>query len=275
MKRLPVVLLFIPVLFISSINKKSDTEVIHSMFRAIEDIKSIEFTLKDYERVNGSLRVGEQDVKMTYKPLNIFVKVNAPEKDIEVLWKEGENHGKAYVHKKGVPIKMSLNPLGKKMRHGHHTIFELNLNYMKGVLSEFLEQDNTVKDIKITNGGTVTFDGKECMEMIIDNPHFKYRPYNVKAGESVIDISNKYHLSEYMILEKNKELKNYEDVKAGQTIQIPTSYAKKFVLYIDKSTYLPIVQMIYDDQGLFEKYEYYNVQINPSFSGKEFSKKSL
>jgi len=73
-------------------------------------------------------------------------------------------------------------------------------------------------------------------------------------------------------LKKNKEIKNFGDVKPGQIIIIPNAYARKTVLYIDKNTYLPILQTMYDDIGLFEQYEFYNLQLNPKIAEEEFTK---
>jgi outer membrane lipoprotein-sorting protein len=42
-------------------------------------------------------------------------------------------------------------------------------------------------------------------------------------------------------------------------------------LFLDKKTFLPHIQVVYDENGLFEQYEMYNVEINPYFAPDEFS----
>jgi len=44
-------------------------------------------------------------------------------------------------------------------------------------------------------------------------------------------------------------------------------------LYIDKTNYLPVVQIIYDDKGLFGQYEYNSLIVNPVFAPDEFTSK--
>jgi len=243
------------------------------MIESIDHISTIQFKLNDHERIHNKIRVGEEDVKMNYNPLQIYVYVQAPDKGIEVLWKKGENHNKALVHGKHMPITISLDPYGKKMRNGHHTLFELNFHYIAGIVKTMMQNSGGQFENYVKNKGTITFDGKSCYEIEIQYPEFRYYSYQVKKGESIIDIAKQKNLSEYMILEKNK-LKNYHDIQEGQQILIPTAYASKTVFYIDESNYLPLVQMIYDDQGLFEKYEFYDLKLNPSFGKDEFSRKN-
>ena len=44
------------------------------------------------------------------------------------------------------------------------------------------------------------------------------------------------------------------------------------ILYIDKKTFIPIKVMVYDELGLFEEYEFYNLKINTAFENDEFTK---
>ena len=50
------------------------------------------------------------------------------------------------------------------------------------------------------------------------------------------------------------------------------SSIEKLILYIDKATYLPRIIKVYDDKGLFESYEYHNLQLNPHIADEEFTK---
>jgi outer membrane lipoprotein-sorting protein len=41
---------------------------------------------------------------------------------------------------------------------------------------------------------------------------------------------------------------------------------------VDKKSFMPISIKIYDEEGIFEAYDSYNVVINSSFASDEFSK---
>ena len=66
-------------------------------------------------------------------------------------------------------------------------------------------------------------------------------------------------------------MKGYLDVKPGQVIHIPNNYAKSLTLYISKNTLLPLVELIYDDKGLYERYEFTELKVNPMFPVEEFT----
>jgi hypothetical protein len=89
-------------------------------------------------------------------------------------------------------------------------------------------------------------------------------------GEDLNSIARKLNISEYAILERNDEIDFYDDIIPGQEIKVPSSYAKKMILYIDKEYMLPLVIKVYDDRGIYEQYAYKNFVLNPGFKEGEF-----
>ena len=75
-----------------------------------------------------------------------------------------------------------------------------------------------------------------------------------------------------MVLENNPKISWYNDVKEGQVIRVPNAYAKVSLLLIDKEFMLPVNNKVFDDKGLFETYEYYNLQVNTVITQEEFDK---
>ena len=102
------------------------------------------------------------------------------------------------------------------------------------------------------------------------NRNFRYLKYTVQPGENISDIANRLHVNAYAILEINDVCSDYEDVDPGQVIVVPSNYAYKMVLQIDKNTMLPVTIKIFDDNGLFEEYVYNNFELNPDFAANEF-----
>jgi outer membrane lipoprotein-sorting protein len=96
----------------------------------------------------------------------------------------------------------------------------------------------------------------------------------VQNGENLVTIAYKLFVSDYMIMSVNSDIDGYYDVKPGQKIKVPNAYARKTFLFIDKETYLPVVQIMYDEKGLFSKYEFTDVKVNPKFSDVDFSKEN-
>ena len=44
------------------------------------------------------------------------------------------------------------------------------------------------------------------------------------------------------------------------------------MVYIDKKRFIPINIKVYDEEGIYEEYEFYNIHINTPFASDEFLK---
>ena len=250
-------------------------EVIDKMFVAIDNTKTMQFTFHQKERMIKGWNIAETFTKANLSPLKVYLKTTADGGHIEVLYSPAERGGKALIKPNGFPyVNVKLLPTSKQMLSTqHHTIQSIGFGKLKRIIQEALKRakaQNGVNEVFKLNGSN-TYDGKDCHVLLITDPTFTFTNYTVKAGENLFDIAKAKHIAEYMIMERNPGIDDYFDVKAGQVLKIPTSYAQKTTLYIDKKTFLPIYQKMEDDKGLFEQYEFKNVKINPIFSVAEFT----
>ncbi len=156
-------------------------------------------------------------------------------------------------------------------KNQHHTIFETGFDYFVSILEHLYEKYGDQMDHMIQNNGMVKWHGRWCWDLEMTNPFFKYVPYKVKGeNETVLTIARKFKISEFMILELNKEIKNYDDIKPNQVINIPTDYTSKMKLLVDQEKMVPCFILSEDDNGLFEKYELTNLEINTQLNSNEF-----
>lgn len=193
----------------------------------------------------------------------------------ELLWLEGTNNGNALVNPNGFPyIDLNLDPMGSLMRENqHHTVKEVGYDYFADLIRNAIKIAGNAFDSYFKCQGEIEWDNHTCYSIAAEYPDFKYESYAVKKGETLITIARLKHLSEYMLLELNeKEVSNYDDVKTGQMITIPNMYGNKIILYIDKELLVPRVIKVYDEKGLFESYEYRDLEINPKIADEEFTK---
>lgn len=257
--------------FRSPVEIKNAEDLMDELLVSIDKVKSLKFQLKIAERINGKMVLTGSKTKLNRFPRKIYMNVNGP----ELLWVEGWNNGYALVNPNGFPyINLSLNPEGSLMRDGqHHTIHEIGFEYYGSILKQNkLKAGNEFNKIFKFNG-EIKWNNRPCYYLVADNYNFGYTKYTVQKGEDLIKIARKLFLSEYMLLELNKDkMSDYDEAKQGQVIVIPTSYAKRTELYIDKEHLLPVCTKIYDDKGLFESYEYLSLIVNPVFAKDEFSK---
>jgi outer membrane lipoprotein-sorting protein len=245
-------------------------EVVDKMLSAISRIKTISYTTRVQERIDGKQDPGTNQVKLNVKPFKVYVKVSSA----EVLFVEGKNNNKALVKSNSLPyINLSLDPMGSTLRKSqHHTLYEVGFSYFGNIIQDAVKKAGDDFENIFTLKGTIKWEDRDCFVILLENKDFKFIPYVVQPGEDLVSIARTRHLSEYMILERNREVKDYYSVKPGQEILIPTSYAYKTIVYVDKQHFLPVVQIVFDDRGIFERYEFTNIRLNPQFAPDEFNK---
>lgn len=248
-------------------------ELTNKMLAAINNIQTIKYRFWKQERMRGKMEIGEQEVKLNVKPFKAYLYNYAPNSGAEVLFIPTQMEGKALVKPGSFPwTNLNLDPMGDILRKGqHHTLYELGFEYTGGLLADTYKKFGNKIEEYCTIEGSVKYANRDCWKVILENKDYKFLNYQVKQGEDLIKIAKKQWLSEYLLLEYNK-LKSYTDVKVGQNIKIPNSYAKKVVLYIDKQNFLPIYQQLYDNEGVFAEYKYTNLLLNLKIDEKEFTK---
>jgi hypothetical protein len=245
-------------------------ELMIKMINAINDVKTLKYNLKIVERTKGKFNHFQSSVKLKRVPRKLYLSTNG----IEVLWVQGTNKGDALVKPNSFPyVNLNLDPMGSLMREGqHHTINEMGFDYFGKIIVSNILKASIEFDKYFKLEGEEILNGKSCYKITISNPDFKYVDYTVLKGETLVTIARKLHVAEQMILENNKKVDGYKDVKPGQVIKVPTAYAKSVTLFIDKQNFLPVGTRIYDNEGLFEQYDYFNLQLDPVIEDEEFTK---
>ncbi|MEK6616312.1 MAG: DUF1571 domain-containing protein [Bacteroidota bacterium] len=246
-------------------------EILQNTIVSAEKIQTLKFHLKCIERFDGKLISFESEVKMNASPKKVYIYLKGP----EVLWLEGKNNGNALVNPGGFPyMNLNLDPMGSIMRENqHHTVLEVGFDYFADIIKSSISMAGDKFDDYFKYGGTLLYDSHECYLITAEYSDFKYNDYTVQKGETLVTIARKFKVSDYMLLEINSgQVNNYHDVKANQKIKVPNVYGNKMILYIDKELLIPRVIKVYDDKGLFESYEYHNLQVNQKIADEEFTK---
>jgi len=259
----------------TNVNAQNDTPlfIIEKMFEAIEVHNNLQGDLFSEERIGNSTQKNHIKFKLSNSPRMIYIQSIEPNNGVEILYNPSlYGNEKAYVNpnKFLVPnIKLSLhNRLLLDKRH--HTIKHLGFEFLKDVFTDALARAGEQVDSILKYNGTVQFDGRECFEVEIIDPTYATKKYTVKDKEDIFSLSRKLLISEYSVIEMNEDVDNFGDIDAGDIITIPTSYAPKTTLYIDVENYLPIMQLMEDDKGLFEKYEFKNLKLVKTYASNEF-----
>lgn len=241
------------------------------MVKAIKDVDRLKYNLKITERGRKGYNFYESSVKLNRKPRMLYIYI----KGIEVLWTTGTNNGKALVKPNSFPyFNLNLDPMGTLMRQDqHHTVNEMGFDYFGGIIEYCALKLGDKVDQYFYLEGEERWNNRPCYKLVINNKDFAYTTYTVGENENITSIARKLFVSEYMIVELNPKFKDYFDIlKKGQVIKVPNWYAKNVIMYIDQLYFLPIGVKVYDDKSLFEEYNYFFLQVNPTFEKDEFTR---
>ena len=248
--------------------------VLNRMIAACQNLKSSSQVFKSTERMDdGKLYESEILIKFQAQPRKVYLYCVNPNAGAECLWVKGENNDKVIVNPNGFPFfTLKLNPYNELLRQDtHHTIKEIGFDYIVSMLKHYtgFYGDQFYSYLSIVD--TLTWDGRSCIHLRFDYKGFDCLLYTVKSGESITSISEKLYLNDYMVLRRNPGLTGYDHCKPGQVIKVPNFYNRRVEFYVDRATWLPLVQIVYDEKGLFEKYEMKSFVADPDFDAAEFS----
>ena len=255
----------------NSSSPPSVDEIMQLVFNADRNIHTLRFNLKISERIDGKLHLSGSSVKIKTHPNKLYLW----SEKAELLWLENENNNLVKVKPFTFPyFEMNLDAENILLRKGqHHSIRESGFNYFISIIHNNYEQCKTHKSRYFVLLGEEKILNRDCYKISVLNTDFSFYKYTVQKGETIESIARKLFLSEYMILENNPTLGSYKDVRAGDKINVPSSYSQMSVLFIDKIYYLPISTRIYDNKGFFEGYDYDDLKVNLVIPEEEFSPK--
>ncbi|MDO7845967.1 DUF1571 domain-containing protein [Hymenobacter sp. M29] len=240
------------------------------MSAAIEGLKTLRCTVKAQERIGGNINQARSIMKLTYKPLRIYIK---NQKGVEVLYLQGQNSGDAWVYPAAFPyVTLSLDPTGKLMRSNqHHTALQAGFGTISDLLrTTGLRQDNSYsKSFRYV--GDTTLQGRTSYVLRSDFPQFRYVSYKAGKNETIESVAERFGCGTYRVITRN-DLTIGEKIPEGKVLQVPNAYGRRTVLCVDPKTYLPIMVQVNDDKGLFEKFEFLDVVPNQNIPLEEFSK---
>lgn len=243
--------------------------VISNMIDSVNSLRGFKSVIRKTERIEGELVLQVSVVKVSSNPYEVYVRQMSPKSGVEILCADGCK--KALINMNGFPwINLTLDPYGMTMRkHQHHTVHDSGFDLLASILARNLQEFNP-QEQTLTRKDDVYWLGEKAIQIEMINKAYKTKRYKVNGRENIAEIAKKFNVNEYAILELNPECDNYEDVRNGQELIIPSHYGVTMNLYISKKTMLPLIVRVYDHKGLFEEYDYTKFQLNPQFATNEF-----
>lgn len=249
-----------------------DYKLITDMLDSSKKVSSLRYNMKSVERIETGYVTATTKVKLQVHPRRSYL-VNTDNK-LEVLYSEGEMNNKALVKPHVFPyFTMSLDPRGNLMRKNQHfTILDIGFDFSAKTIAIALNKEKDQISKHLTYVGKVEKNKMYCLLLVYENLDFSYYDYTVQHKETISSIAGKLTVNDYMIRCKNKLYDSYGYLKEGSIVKVPTFYCKKAVFYVEEKTMLPISVSIYDEVGLFESYDFFNLEVNKPIPAAEFKR---
>jgi hypothetical protein len=245
-------------------------QLITRLTAAIQGLSSIRCNAEARERVGTKTASDFTAMKIAYRPYRVYLK---NQKGVEVLYAAGQNDNEAMVYPAAFPyITLNLDPNGALMRKGqHHTVLQAGF----GMIADLLNGPDGKADNAYTRSfryaGDSTAQGQTCYVLRSDYPQYRYVAYRVGKNETINSVADHFGCGEYRILERNN-LSVDSKLAEGQVLQVPNAYGRRVLVVVNAKTYLPASVTVYDERGLYEKYNFLDVVANQPIPAAEFSK---
>lgn len=244
-------------------------QLIKQSVSAMSKINKLTGKLVTWERFYNSASgdYGDVNFQIWMKPHEVKLLAFLPEGDkgTRLHFKDGTNKNQTAIRKPAPLIDtlgISLDPEGKKLvNNAHHSMLTLGFKLAHNILAKAIKDHGADFDQYVTYVGKGKRFGRNCHEVKLEFKDWGWESYTMEKTESLLDLERRVNLSAYLIAEKN-EYMVYETIKAGTKLTVPNAFAKTTTLYIDETNLLPIGQIMYDERGVFEKYEFKNLKIN-------------
>lgn len=246
-------------------------KILLQMHDSIKNIRTLRASVASLERIENRFSSARSEIKIQTQPRKIYF-IN-PSKKLEILFDSELSNQRALVKPHVFPyITMSLDPTGNIMRKNqHYTINELGYGFISKSLALTIQKDKDGVN-SFTYRGKTTKNGYTCYLLEYENNQYAYTNYTIGEKETASFIAYKLCVNDYLLRYNNDLLNDFGYLKKGRVLKVPTLYCKKAILYIDEVLMVPISLSLYDDLGLFESYEFLNVEINKPFLENEFSR---
>jgi hypothetical protein len=256
-----------------TVHAQSVRSVLDKMYQGIGSSNVLSYDMTSSERIGSKMVTKNMAFRLQISPRKVYMK----DKDsgVELLYVAGWNSNQPFINPNGFPyVNVSLDLNSSRVRaDGHHPVTHAGFSYLYTQVKnteKLIAQNNKKLEDIIKVVGDFTWNGRSCTKLVLENPDFKFISYTCTQSETLFSLCERINVSEYMVMEKNN-MGYGAKVNKGTILQIPNAFAKKVELYIDKANGLPIYQLVYDDKGVFEKFEFKNVKINPTFDSKEWT----
>jgi hypothetical protein len=254
--------------------ERSDTtpaRVLSVMYDSIHHVQTLRMKVGALERIEKKYLGANSEIKVQTTPRMVYF-INRARR-IEVLYNSEKDPSRALVKPNLFPgLPLSLDPGGSLMRRNqHYTLHELGFEFIGKSVALTLKKDKEGL-ANFRYHGKAHKNGYSCYLLEYQNQKYGYVDYTVGEKETATLIAYRLCVNDYLLRYRNDLLNDFGFLKKGRRLKVPNLYCKRAVIYIDDHLMLPVSISLYDDKGLFESYDFSDIQVNKPFRPGEFER---
>ncbi len=255
---------------------ENPVQLLEDMLEATDRLQTLRYELKKYERIGDKLTMEHMAFKLRRKPFAVYGYQYSPRSGVEVLFPAEPQSTKALIKPNSFPyVAITLDPYGKTvLENQHQTIFATGFDQVRSLLIAAKKRYADQVSKLVRYGGRLTWDQVPCHKIILEPPNYRVETHTVQAGENLFQIAEKRHVGWYKIMELNGFSAPDVRLSLGQVLKVPSDYGKVIRLIIDEKRKVPLVVEVEDEKGLYERYEYYKMEVDPPLTELDFSRKN-
>lgn len=252
-------------------------ELLNKSLAAIKQIKTLNVNIRKWERFKGKTTFGAFRVRQQVEPYKLYFYQLKPGEGqgTQAIYIKGQNQNKILIKMGSFPyLTLNLSPYGGLvLKESHHSVLHIGFHFFGDIIQILMKRKSTQMNQIAHYKGMWNYGKHLCHKIELYLPDYRYTTYKVQVTDKHLEqIADPLGISAHRILELNPDLDSFEDIKAGQVLKVPTEYGSKIELYIDPNTNLPVALNVEDPLGFFEKFEFDEVTINPTYSATEFTR---
>jgi hypothetical protein len=241
------------------------------MYDSVKTVRTLRYHVVAIERIERRFHSSTSDIKVQTYPRKVYY--NNPLKKLEILYNSELSPSRAWVKPNVFPyMTISLDPVGNIMRRNqHYTIHELGYDFIGKSIALTIKKDGDGL-ANFTYHGKYLKNGYNCHLIEYENKKYAYVDYKVGEKETASLIAYKLLVNDYLLRYRNDLLNDFGFLKPGRILKVPSLYCQRAMVYLDEKMMLPVSISLYDDIGLFESYDYSQIEINRPFRTNEFNR---
>lgn len=246
--------------------------LVNKMYAAVDNAKKYSFTMYSKERFGDDYVEKKMLFHIQESPKKVYMK--DLDEGVELLYVTGWNDGKAFINPNGFPwVNVSLKITdGRVTKESHHLVTSAGISFtvqLMRTMEERIKANGQRFEDFFTYRGETTWNGKSYYQLALVNKDYKYISHTVDRDEDLDKMCGRLCVPSFSVMAKNMITRG--PVSKGKVLSVPNAFAKEVLIFVDKQSFLPSIQAVYDDKGLFEYYEFRDLNTNPSFQSNEFT----